>query len=320
MSDFSTGHARARGLKGLAVDTWNMFKPTVEEERLGTAMIGGKPVNAKDAVVGGIWAGIGALPFGKTISGASKTVGNVLRKQVADTFKTTLVKMGKKNITKKHVTNIRNTEKILKLVPDVGLNAIDSFITVDKLPRTKIGAENPIGRNKYIGGGKSQILRTNELKGEDVPHELGHAAELFFANESINAKHVRNSQLIKEARRLMLDSVAKKQKKYDDFYGKGTRFSIYKRADPSEILAKKFNTEFNKATLGGKKALTDDEYIKVYEKSLMHSVYRLYKEAPKIYRTAAKKWNEKFHIVDNNIQYKDIRSVFKDMTAYDVGR
>jgi len=172
----STGHYKARGLKGLASDTWNMFKPSEESTKLGRTMSTGSPISAKDAIAGGLWSALDAFPGGALAGMTAKTFGKQLGKRLSKLRKS--FNPVKDDLAMwPGIHGNRELADVGKILPNKVLHNMRKLDVKAKI-RNEFGDPNLVtkARNvRYVGMKDSDIILTPAASKKNAFHEGDHS-------------------------------------------------------------------------------------------------------------------------------------------------
>jgi len=196
MSDFNTGRRIDKAFAKIVNPTWDLFKPTVESQRLGSAMVGGEPVSAKDAVVGGLWSAIEAFPgmgvAGLTSRQAMKYLGKGLSK------------------LPKQFRNVRNAQglaDVFRFVPEKALTPLKRLNVSKELPTKYPGSHVKATTTRHSGATTSDVAvtpRADQITGQ---HEFSsHVYNHALRQENSKAGKLTN----------ILETISTEQEKYLD--------------------------------------------------------------------------------------------------------
>jgi len=240
-------------------------------------------------------------PVAESVGGLSMTspqaveaVGRGLQKLLRQSDKTT-----------KGIQNTNETMRVLKLIPDYGLDFVDDISSVRKLKRISSGAVDPIGRARTLPSGKTEIVRTQRLPARGMLHEIGHSYDTRMAKSVKNTKRSQYAKLLEEMTNISRGATNRYNIKKKAWGEKGIRYSDYKYVNAREILARNFSNKMTVALKGRKTPLTKTEFKNVYKNSLYDTVNLIKKEAPNLLKKGKEAMTKKYAFTSKTVKIKN---------------
>jgi hypothetical protein len=205
--------------------------------------------------------------------------------------------------SRQNLRNLEQTTDLFSWLPKETLAPIRDIATVKKLPRTKTGAVDPVGRAQVFSGGSTQITRTPRLTQHGMAHEIIHAYTNAQAKSTKNTTRSKAAKLIHAMKDVSHKAVAK----YNEARkGQGVRYSDYRNVNPDEIVARNVTNRLKQARVRNKNSLSYKKFKKLYKYGLQDAIDEIGKKSPTLLRKGKEEVLKKYNITSDKITRKPL--------------